>query len=665
MGHTAGRRLLPILALASAAALIVAFFARQARPTDSSSEPLLKAAPRAARAASALSDPESSSSLPSEPRTVQSVPPSDSDAGDAAKASVAGLRIVGSLRSIPVRSLAVELVVSVVDPPNSPVLDQIRVPLDSADRVDVVLPTNVLAELLEGRELRIWAENAGRRTKQHHARFGHGLLRRTQDENEEYRIDVDLEFLRLSTVSGSVIEATGSPMAGATVAVFSTSADNQAPGLLASQSTREDGSFLFELESCGRIAVAAYFPGFTAATRDAELPCERSIELPSLRLTRGVCIRGSVRTVAPGRSVEGMSVRARPMNTGGSKGQLVVGRESFQWTANGLQPYSLSAMTDDEGEFEICGLLPGVYSLHCAGTPCWLPGLTDTSLVVTAPVESVVMELTHPILRVSVTHEGGPVTRAFVSLRPSEFAEMKCPTHREGVAEIGVHPDVAYTAEVGGDGYESTEISIAPLASGEVRLERVQLQKLALGGTLNLEIDAETQAPLEYVCVVLERVVDGNPITESARFIDQRVVGKRATITNLPHDRYRVAVRAFGCHDVRTMLAPATFEVDIRSGETKTEPVWLPRGGRVQVRVRDPAGAVLPARCWIDVGSPGRWPLHFTPIVSGGVVELTQTLWTGDYTVHCELDGYRSAESSFTVRADELTRQTVTLTPAR
>ncbi len=620
----------------------------------------------AADVAPALSDSELISSVsPAEPRVVQAIPSPESNGGPVGEPSVTALRIVGSLRSTPAPALALELVVALVEPPNEPVENPIRVPLPSADTIDVVLPSSALAALFDGRELRIWAENAGRRTKRHDARFDHGVLRRARDEGSEYRIDVDLEFLRLSTVSGSVIEATGSPMAGATVAVFAFAADGEAPALLATQPSREDGSFLFELESCGRIAVAAHFEGFTAATREADLPCERQIELPPLRLTSGVCIRGAVRTNDRDRSIAGLSVRVRPVDAFDSSGQVFVGQRSFQWTSIGLQPHYRSTKTDDQGEFEYCGLLPGSYSVYVDGSSsgCSLPA-AGTSIVVTAPVEGVVLEIAHPLVRFSVTHDGQPVFGAFVSLRPTEPV-FKCLTNHSGLVEIGVPPGVAYTAEVGAEGLETTAIGVAPLASGEVRLEKVALKKLTSGGTLKLSIEAQTREPIERACVVLERVRDGVPVLESTRFLDPRVIDDLVTLANIPPDRYRVAVRATHCHNLRTMLAPEVFEIDIGAGQTVSRSVSFARGGRVQVRIRNPEGAVLPAWCWVESGDAVRWPLHFTPTPSDGVVELSQALAAGDYTLHCETFGYLPLESSFTVRADEVTKHVVTMTPKR
>lgn len=673
------------IAAASGIMLVAALLARDDGPLRTSWRTTQPSATAAEGSADVpLSDPDAAA-----PRsTIDADPAFGVDNGsvrvdDSFSPQSAELRASGRLYGLPTSVRNAELVVSDVDPTLNVAPRSVRHPVATIPEFDVRIRDEMLRALQVGRELRVWAEAAGTRSSEARVRFAEAILERG-DSHAIYRIRCELEFESLAALTGSVVDDEDIGVERASVAVFRPAGGASTPSLYASTRTDRNGRFTFQLKACGRMLVVAHRVGSRATMEEIEVECARSSELMPLRLTRGACVRGIVRADSPLRSVDGIRLGVWPAREGDSTETIMLNGQSMRWTGRRFEPVSLSIVTDHEGAFELCGLANGNHRVIVNGPSfgCLLPGVPGITFDVMAPAADVVIPSSYPVLGVLVLHDGNPISRALVVIR-QDGQTIQCPTVDSGFTEFGVPPARTYSIEVSAEGFETRHVDVAALAPHELRLERVSLRPLAQPCTLALEVDAQESELLQRIDIQLERIVDGALQPTLGFPINRRIENGAVELDGLAPGRYRVEVRATAGEDLRTFLAPHAFELDLVSGRRDSRVVEFALGGRLHVRVRNPDGAPLGARCWIEDRSGTRLPVMFIVVGSdGGVIhrspqdvyapadgnslpsEVAPALAIGEYTLHCESNGHRASAVRFEIRAEEVTRQTVVLETA-
>ncbi|MBX3250547.1 MAG: carboxypeptidase regulatory-like domain-containing protein [Myxococcales bacterium] len=449
---------------------------------------------------------------------------------------------------------------------------------------------------------------------------------------------VVLQLLPGRSLAGRVVDETGAPIAGATLALT-----EESIGLMPRTTTsRPDGGFRFEGLATGAGWLTARAEGHVGATSRFVVPGPVELVLRRGASVRGIVLDAWERPVA-GATVRWLGESAAPLEGEGGELRAAGG---LGVTSGPVPPIPLDAasawgeaptlvtsvvvVTDARGRFELPGVSAGVGEVQ-AEHGDRAPGLSGALRL--APGETREVSITLP--------EGGVIEGRVLDARGYPLG----PVLVELAAEREPWPRSVYTrvdgifrfAGVLGVAVVTARPADAPAARArrEVRdgaTEQVELVVETVQASLSLRIFDDRGFPVAGAQVRLEGTRAEAPLDRTA------VSASDGTLTfgGLPSGPFRV--------DVQAPAGRFAGVLDLSDREQRLE---LAPGGGVTVRVVDERGDALDG---VSVRAEG--PIARIAVSREGESVLDD-LPAGEYTLEAEAGGRLSARARVVVRARE------------
>jgi hypothetical protein len=407
------------------------------------------------------------------------------------------------------------------------------------------------------------------------AKAGRPIILETAQAQRGVDIDLSPGGAR---VTGVVLDATGTPIAGASVRAIR----GQHPPISLDLVSNAQGAF-----------AVSWVPGYIEliAEADGYAPARGGFFAPrdgvELRLTPAGSLRGTVVAAGTGQPLSGIEVRALPVR-------------------NPSSPIFRSTLSGADGAFVLQGMEPGSFSLRAKGDGWDGAPASSIELGLAESVADLRVEVgpAANVLGRVVTKDGKPCRAGRISLgAPDPLAPSPAAEHPNHVAfgdkvEEIVGPE--QIAHIAADG----KVALLGVPAG-FYFVRVQCSEHTLhSGPATLQIGAETIADLTWTVVpagtLRVRVVDGagQPIPHASFFLRRPDFGgTRARPRTVHHADDRGSTEIVD-------LRPGSYEVAPIGGATRGAPVAVelheaqqgPRAAEVTLRLNGSGMIVVEAR---------------------------------------------------------------------
>lgn len=492
---------------------------------------------------------------------------------------------------------------------------------------------------------------------------------RVVPDSKEYRCDVRL--VRAGTAAGRVLDESGSPVAGATVAAWARESDAARGPRLDLAKSSEDGTYRLRFADAGPIVVVAAAAGSRPEARPAELVVGEETAVPDHVLRAGATIEGRV-TFADGAPVPDLVVTAARQGDEGEALSLE-GYESIALRPSGATRRRGAARSDGDGRYRIAGLEPGSHNVKIQPSKAVLAGLLGQMKPrpVEAPCETADFVLSGASVVVEVLSRDEPVPDVSVSVM-LPFMSLRAQTGPDGRAAFRVPPETKLRLNAYLEPFEPARAERLAPGEGETLFETLRFEARRATGTLRVGIRSSDGSSVGRACFRLRRE-DARP-DGGWTIANRSVEGGSCVLTGLEPGRFTLGVRAGGTVARGGYYLDAETPVVVPENGEAEVAVTLTPAGRLRVAARGADGRMLPAKARIRDASgidrpvrfvnvePGMWSM-VDALSSEWPAEVEDALEPGSYEVELSCDGYRTRVERVRIAARETSDVDVTLDP--
>jgi RNA polymerase sigma factor (sigma-70 family) len=427
---------------------------------------------------------------------------------------------------------------------------------------------------------------------------------------DEVPWSLEIPVFAVATVTGCVVDASGRPVGGAAVAVFSRGADATCFGEALAD---ERGEFALAVAGSGPCQVVATQPrlgpemswidrGIPAPQRllpacvEVEVPACGEVDSGDLVLREGAAVAGHVewlgRGPAAGAVVRAIRIRGeKPVPT-------LRATRIRDVVADTGEPRSCATIADAHGDFEVVGLVPGAWTLQVENLAegSLAPTLRDATRVrVEAPARDVELKLEAALVEFECRSNGRPVAGVDVTSETPDgglraFRGGSWDTDEQGRTGIVLPPEFTAFWWANGAGLRAQRRCTTPAAGESLRVP-IELTAPTTKRSLEVRLRGPRGESIPRAGFGFTR--PGEELTHER---DELAVDGWFHIQDLERGRHHVVIRpggawlaGDGCY--------AEIETDVEVGESGVPRLELDArlAARLRISAQDTGGNFLPA----------------------------------------------------------------------
>ncbi|MHC4599506.1 MAG: carboxypeptidase-like regulatory domain-containing protein [Planctomycetota bacterium] len=482
----------------------------------------------------------------------------------------------------------------------------------------------------------------------------------------------ELPLVFAGIVKGRVLNDSLKPVEGAHVAVTGKKKGVYHRKPYDRAETGKDGSFRLRAGATGETLLVAAYGGFAPAWAEILATVGEETRADPLVLKPGLSIRGRV-SLAGGKPAKMWEVAAHAK---GARDSIYVGDAwRVGWVGKTLVLSRATAVTDEEGRYEITGLSPVLHSVRPGGAVWEAAVFTHMSLyqrddlrkIVEAPAAGVDFEVACSRLHIRVRDGDRPVPNAHVTILYEGGVSLSADD--QGHTALDVPPGAVLRILVQMTGFEVYQGETKAPPDGEEATFVVRLQRTRRRLFFTLR-STEGDVPSKATYALFEPGTEADGIffrsakvKDGAFFVANPAPGVQILRVR-PGDDWRAGL-SYWTEAEKQVEIPEAGEVRVVL-ETK-------RAGRIRVAARGPDGGFLRAKCVVRDRSGNVLPVIFvvrkrrsssrSPRLRGEPCMVVPSFAPGHYQLEFSLNGYYAKTVPAEVRAGEITEVDVKLDP--